>query len=1645
MMSTIHKNRLTTRAVRDIVMRRSARAKDKESWKKLPKQLRTNIVHKQRSNAMASRILEPQGLGSLAFAAAAGAVSATSTQCFQGLKDLIYSTKGVTDRVAGVLDSVDSIKQTATRMCDAVFKALEGFKNQAIGLVGDLWVLPIIAVGFYLVGRYVDNNLARLAIFGALSLIMGDKLWSLISPLINPIKVQGLGGMESDISKAIATAMCFSFLPEGGQKLVPTLMSRFSQVDRSSKGIEEIFKFVLDIAERMVNYILSAAKYKDESGNQRYVVWGDCATRMIKLWVKQAFELTAPLAVGQPTIKTLKKVEEHLRAGYVILQQVNDPASQITVKRHLDALEAKLAPFKGALAAGKNFRVEPLFLLLVGATGVGKSSLLIKVASTMLIVSGLAERGEVMSSLFQKGSSEYWNGYVNQKCLIMDDVFQQKCASGATDSEFMDIIRMIGNWTCPLNMADLNSKGRFFFDSELVIGTSNAMSIRATTAGGVVEAPEAVARRIHKCLDLTNSPEFRNERGFLDYDKVDGLYRQNLADVQRRSKLTGLPPTDEDIISCVPWHAWEVYEHNWVSGLRVSGPIDLRAMVVKLGNDLRRRREEFEQSLETMNLYNELLFDSSNLKKAPVCHPPVHFPVFPATPVDPISVVNLTVDSEDQAFYEAGVDEFFDVEEVVRKYQSGIDMHSFTSAPSSDDEEVTMSSTDDKLLAKWWQKRHDAFERDIVRAAKPRSLLSSLLGRADTPLVPQPPWSSEADLDFSEEDEEVLENADRTWCDIRDVCVKMCHKFAIFAREHPIVSLFAGVGLGIAATWVFGFMRDVVGGLIKSVYNMVVYIFKGTGECEPQSNIKQGTLSPATKTFRFKPVKQSYDGVQEEHTYNMVYRNTWKLHCVNGPIGQILFIEEQVAVCPLHFFADVKRLQKAHGDMYKLTLQHCGSTSIVHITVKQFLDMRTIEFEGQDIAFFRFPRASNMVTPRSITKKFIPEESYHIAVRAQGQVRLDICRLNPIKDGFDKVQNVVRTEGYTTETDQMVGTKRCNTLLRYQGSTQKGDCGAPFMIADERHHLKGAFILGIHIAGSSGVVRQFGYTNPITRDMVNHALGELKVSITDRFFQDMEDKGFPVNMDIAEPESGLVEAGLVAGSFSLIGEIAQAANMPCKSKIKFTELKRQQVFGDCGTKPAHLRAVEVDGVLKHPMVEAVRPYQTPLVWREHNNLSLVVSVATAPFRKASLSHTRAILTFEEAAQGPELLKLKAINRSTSSGFPYIFDVRNGKKDFFGYGDEFEYTSAPCLDLKARVEYVIESAKRGERLAHVCFDFLKDEVRSVAKVDAVQTRLISGSPLDYVLACRMYFGSFQAAMFENHTVSGMAPGINPYQDWSLLASRLVGKGKKVFDGDFKGFDTSEQPYVHWAILDFINSWYDDGPENAKIREVLWMDLVHSRHLTGLYGEQKYIVQWSKSLPSGHPMTTAVNSLYSLITMVGCYAAEFGSPMSYWDHVFTATFGDDNISSADDATADRFNINTLKTHMKDLYDLTYTNGSKDASDLRPYKTISECTFLKRTFLEDASGDISHGGWSAPLDIKSFLYTSYYYKNNANIEQELISKLEGTLGEMCLHGQDLWDEYAGAVVTLMREQFGHETIPGTDRSAWRNYTFSQDDFWF
>jgi hypothetical protein len=523
-------------------------------------------------------------------------------------------------------------------------------------------------------------------------------------------------------------------------------------------------------------------------------------------------------------------------------------------------------------------------------------------------------------------------------------------------------------------------------------------------------------------------------------------------------------------------------------------------------------------------------------------------------------------------------------------------------------------------------------------------------------------------------------------------------------------------------------------------------------------------------------------------------------------------------------------------------------------------------------------------------------------------------------------------------------------------------------------------------------------------------------------------------------QSGLEAVGLLKGSFELLGAVEQGVNLVPYTKIKPTFLNEEQIFGDCGQKPAHLRPVMVDGVMRYPMVEGLKNYQTPVVHFELDNMAVFVDLATQPFRRASMHDFRGLLTFEEAVTTREGLKLKPINRKTSAGFPFSLDVTGGKKEFFGSSEEYAFTSEKCVALRARVEHIIAKAKCGVRLAHICTDFLKDETRPYAKVDAVATRIISGSPVDYFITCRMYFGAFMAACFRHNIDTGLAPGINPYSEWWRLVNFMLDRHRtKCFDGDFKTFDASEQPCLLWEILKFINRWYGDSEENQLVRKVLWLDLVHSRHLTGPPGDNRYIIQWNKSLPSGHPLTTIVNSFYSLITLTACYCTLTGDVRDMWSRISICVYGDDNINSVNDDIADVFNQATVTQAMKDLFSLTYTRGDKKEGVIL-WKPLEECVFLQRGFLREIEG--TRGGWTAPLREESFLFPAYWCKNPRDERNITINNLQGTLGELSLHRRSKWDKWFPVVkqaLSLFDEVPLYES-----REAWRQETYARDDFW-
>jgi hypothetical protein len=664
----------------------------------------------------------------------------------------------------------------------------------------------------------------------------------------------------------------------------------------------------------------------------------------------------------------------------------------------------------------------------------------------------------------------------------------------------------------------------------------------------------------------------------------------------------------------------------------------------------------------------------------------------------------------------------------------------------------------------------------------------------------------------------------------------------------------------------------------------------------------------------------------------------------------------------------------------------------ISFTIGDFLQFKRVSFNNCDVEFLVVP---NVRAHRKIIGSLIKESDIS-AVRNR-PIQLDICEVG--REGKFSKLNTRRVISSTTcgfKNDAWGDGHQLGRVFTYDAITKTGDCGAPLCTL-QTDLLLGRVWCGFHVAAEIGL--KTGYAVVVTQEMAERARTMLS-QVTDCFVEDMERKGITLQASRVLPFK-------TWGSFLPIWRVDPVSISPKSAYYKTFLYGR---MGDYDDTPAPLAPVWRDGEKVYPMDNAVLPYCSPLKHYNQPWLEQAMHVAMTPLTKLTHNADRSVYSFDESVLGITTRKFRSIPRRTSPGYPYVYNCKDGKRSFFGTDEDFDLTRPEAIKLRERCSLIVDEAKKGNRLAHVFMDFLKDELRSPQKVEAVATRLISSAPLDYVIVFRQYFGAFSSEVMHFNLKTGMAPGINVYSDFGALADKLQSKGYKCFDGDFKAFDSSEQPVIHELILDYINSWYDDGEEAARVRKVLWLELVHSRHIGGRGFDQSHIYQWNKSLPSGHPFTTIVNSMYSLFLLVAAYISLTGDKVGFWEFVDAVVYGDDNVVNVADSVSSVYNQRTVSEALEKEFGVVYTSGDKSGK-LIETKKLEELTFLKRSMR------FENGYWKCPLELKSFLFTHYWNCNKFLEEKILRDVLENALCELSLHEQEDWDRYAPMLVECLR----------------------------
>jgi len=594
----------------------------------------------------------------------------------------------------------------------------------------------------------------------------------------------------------------------------------------------------------------------------------------------------------------------------------------------------------------------------------------------------------------------------------------------------------------------------------------------------------------------------------------------------------------------------------------------------------------------------------------------------------------------------------------------------------------------------------------------------------------------------------------------------------------------------------------------------------------------------------------------------------------------------------------------------------------------------------------------------------------------------------------------------------------------YDIETISGDCGG--LLTQCNKAAGGGKIIGIHTAGHG--TKGFGPR------ILRHELEFAMLAFDDH------DEGDIINYDEIEEVFDLE-----LPHDTITGFKAQCSGRMVSSSGS-TAIRRSPLhntYKSSKMAPAILRPKVVDGVELDPMEITRIKYAKNVVAMNPLLLKLVADYVLSRMCKSSVNNAPwenpYVLTFEEACQGiPGVPFVEGIPRDTSPGYPYRLDTpsgHKGKTHFFGVEPEYEFTSKSCVELKERVLDIEEKAKKGVRCVHVFMDFLKDERRTLDKVRACKTRMVSACPLDLLIVHRMYFLDFIRWMMDNRVTNGSAVGVNCYSaEWDLLAKELesvAGTDRGfVIAGDFSGYDGSITTQVQLQILRIINVWY--GDEHGLVRSVLWDDICASRHISG-----DVIYEWTGSNPSGCFPTTALNTLTNMFVIVYSFVVaylnkydmmsdmhsdEFGIAVQTalgeaTKYLRYMCFGDDNLIAVSSFVEDFFDQNVM-TNILEGIGYTYTSEAKDGVQVDPLRPLSEVAFLKRSFTRS----VRSGKRLCPLELSVILEMPQWTKKSDHNFEDVRVNVETALKELSLHDHEVFAFWSKRIIKESMSRLGY-----------------------
>jgi len=325
---------------------------------------------------------------------------------------------------------------------------------------------------------------------------------------VNPVNAQSFSYTE------IFTNVCLmSILPDYVKKFFRDL-SIFSNVKLfdSSYFMYDVCNFIIDVPRVILSlFFTDMTWYKDPFEQLEYYLPIAGKGKMLKRVqsLVQSYSLKPECVYSESFLSTYDEVSipfyEYLDGLFAFRGML--PPFLRELKMKFDIIRKKV------INSRSNTRAEPVFCVFLGPPGCGKSYTLSKLLTRLKNTNSIYTHSS-------PGERDFYDHYNDETIFAADDVGQKGI------SQWSGFIEMVSTVKYPLNCAEAFNKGTRFFNSSLIMVTTNSINFSLTQDCGISDL-EALHRRMD-LFDFSNCTILRNPCEPITYSGYIIYKRYNL-------------------------------------------------------------------------------------------------------------------------------------------------------------------------------------------------------------------------------------------------------------------------------------------------------------------------------------------------------------------------------------------------------------------------------------------------------------------------------------------------------------------------------------------------------------------------------------------------------------------------------------------------------------------------------------------------------------------------------------------------------------------------------------------------------------------------------------------------------------------------------------------------------------------------------------------------------------------------------------------------------------------------------------------------------------------------------------------------------------------------------------------------------------